>query len=129
MPVDAATVAEVAIPLSAGTHAAIGAASGMIEVTLLHPSVAWKNALQVRARRTTCGMQPPTLLPAKRLFSTTRTHSVAPSADPLTRLTANRNAGEAATVTEAGGALSRVCYQRSLLRANHLPPVRREPDA
>lgn len=32
--------------LSASTHAAIGAGSGLVEVTLLHPSVAWKNALQ-----------------------------------------------------------------------------------
>ena len=34
------------MPLSAATHAAIGAVSGVIEVTLLHPTVAWKNALQ-----------------------------------------------------------------------------------
>ena len=34
------------MPLSASTHAAIGAFSGIIEVTLLHPTVAWKNALQ-----------------------------------------------------------------------------------
>ena len=34
------------MPLSASTHAAIGAVSGVIEVTLLHPTVAWKNALQ-----------------------------------------------------------------------------------
>jgi hypothetical protein len=34
------------MPLSVATHAAIGAASGIIEVTLLHPTVAWKNALQ-----------------------------------------------------------------------------------
>jgi len=34
------------MPLSASTHAAIGALSGVIEVTLLHPTVAWKNALQ-----------------------------------------------------------------------------------
>lgn len=34
------------MPLSVATHAAIGAASGVIEVTLLHPTVAWKNALQ-----------------------------------------------------------------------------------
>ncbi len=34
------------MPLNAATHAAIGAVSGVIEVTLLHPTVAWKNALQ-----------------------------------------------------------------------------------
>jgi hypothetical protein len=34
------------MPLSAATHAAIGAVSGVIEVTLLHPTVSWKNALQ-----------------------------------------------------------------------------------
>lgn len=44
----AATAAAAAMPLSAGTHAAIGAASGMLEVTLLHPTVSMKNALQER---------------------------------------------------------------------------------
>ena len=41
-----ATLSRAAMPLSASTHAAIGAVSGVIEVTLLHPTVAWKNALQ-----------------------------------------------------------------------------------
>lgn len=38
--------ATVKVPLTAGTHAAIGAFSGLVEVTLLHPTVAWKNSLQ-----------------------------------------------------------------------------------
>ena len=34
------------VPLSTVTTAAIGAFSGLVEVSLLHPTVAWKNALQ-----------------------------------------------------------------------------------
>jgi hypothetical protein len=34
------------VPLSATTHAAIGAFSGLVEVSLLHPTVTIKNALQ-----------------------------------------------------------------------------------
>ena len=107
------------MPLSASTHAAIGAVSGVIEVTLLHPTVAWKNALQEGR---------PLVLAPKALY---RGYLInVGSFAPITcvQFGVNRmlesalsTAGDGAASTRRTGAHVRTNPERRLLRARQAP--------